>query len=68
MSGDPAAPVRELLAREGIAGAVEVVGKDADIVAVSAEEASLSRLRDLAPEIRALGFRYVTLDLTGHAD
>lgn len=62
------ARVRALLEEKGIIGEVEVVGRDGDIVAVAAEQASLPELRNLAPEIRSLGFRYVTLDLTRHAD
>ncbi|HSH44895.1 MAG TPA: hypothetical protein VK966_03510 [Longimicrobiales bacterium] len=62
------ARVRALLEKEGIIGEVEVVGRDGDIVAVMAERTALPGLRTLAPEIRSLGFRYVTLDLTRHAD
>lgn len=52
-----------LLARRGVAAQVEAVGFDGATAAVRADRAALSRVREAAPALRALGFRYVALDL-----
>lgn len=52
------------LARSGIDGArVEVAGHEREIATVHAPHRYAARLAELAPEIKALGFRYVALDL-----
>ncbi len=58
-----AAAIQAILAREGIAGSVAVVGFAGDVAAVTAPPEALARLAELAPEIKALGFRYVALEL-----
>ncbi|HWV56049.1 MAG TPA: hypothetical protein VNZ57_01135 [Longimicrobiales bacterium] len=52
-----------LLGRHGIAGArVVPLGAYGEIAAIRAPAADPADLARLAPEIRALGFRYVALD------
>ena len=79
MSGLPGAPSREsaaarVLAEHGVGGAaVRAAGPDGEIALLSAPSAEWARL--LEPEagaevvgrIRALGFRYVALDLDDDA-
>lgn len=60
---DRLAKVRALLAREAIRGHVSSAGADAEILAVHADPAAREALARLAPEVRAFGFRYVTIDL-----
>jgi hypothetical protein len=60
---DPAAAAVELLRRAGIAAEVAVAGADGEIAAVSVPPAAVHQLAELAPEIKALGFRYVTVEL-----
>jgi hypothetical protein len=55
--------VRELLEREGLAAEVSTAGGAGEILAVRARPAQRARLARLAPEIRAAGFRYVTIEL-----
>lgn len=56
----------ELLAREGWSEArLEVLGHERDVLAVTAPASARSRLAALAPRLRELGFRYITLDLEG---
>jgi hypothetical protein len=55
--------VRTLLAREGMQVEVSVAGAGSDIVAIRARPGARAALAALAPEIRALGFRYVTIDV-----
>ncbi len=57
------AKVEAILAREGIAGTAAVAGFAGDVAAVTAAPEALDRLAELAPEIKALGFRYVALEL-----
>lgn len=52
-----------LLAQEGVAARVRSLGPDGEIAAVAAEPSSLGALRAAAPRLRALGYRYVALDL-----
>lgn len=55
---------RALLAREGIADVhVRLAGHQDEIVAVSGPPALALRLRALAPDLKAFGFRYVALEL-----
>lgn len=64
MSADPRILAAEqILAREGIEGRVAIAGHAADVAAVSVRMEHLARLAELAPEIRAVGFRYVAIDL-----
>jgi len=58
-----------LLRERGIEGArVNAVGHDRSVAAVVAPADALARLADHAGEIKALGFRYVALDLTAVAE
>ncbi len=63
-----AARVEELLRRAGMQARVDAVGAAADIAAVRVGLGELERVTSLAAEIRALGFRYVALDLTPGRD
>ncbi|MEJ2186872.1 MAG: hypothetical protein P8Z36_13150 [Gemmatimonadota bacterium] len=56
--------VRRLLHTAGLSGAtVEAAGHESEIAAVVAPASELARLRALAPAVKALGFRYVALEL-----
>lgn len=57
------AAVEAILAREGIAGHATVAGHMGDVAALAVAPAHLARLAELAPEIKALGFRYVAIEL-----
>ena len=59
---DRLARARDLLAREGVTAPVSVAG-DGDIVVVRSDPSLRPRLARLAPEIRALGYRYVAIEL-----
>ena len=52
-----------LLAHKGLSSRVSVAGQHEDVLAVHAPFADLAQLRELAPELKALGFRYVALEL-----
>lgn len=68
MSGDARiGAARQALASRGFPHAtVEAAGHDGSIAVISGLAASeLGALAELAPRIRAAGFRYVTLDITG---
>jgi hypothetical protein len=59
---------QRLLAGAGVAAQVDVAGHAGDVLVVHASPADLARLRPLTDRLRALGFRYVTVDLaTGDA-
>jgi hypothetical protein len=56
--------VRRLLQTAHVTGAtVDVAGQESEIAAVSAPASELVRLRELAPAVKALGFRYVAVEL-----
>lgn len=56
--------VRRLLRSAGVRGAtVAAAGHESEIAAVVAPVSALTRLRELAPAVKALGFRYVALEL-----
>lgn len=57
------ARARALLEREGMTAQVEVAGRQGEIAAVRGDPSLREGLARLAPEIRALGFRYVALEL-----
>ena len=57
------AAIEAILAREGIAGHATVAGHAGDVAALAVGTEHLARLAELAPEIKALGFRYVALEL-----
>ncbi|HEX7119318.1 MAG TPA: hypothetical protein VF212_11045 [Longimicrobiales bacterium] len=63
---DPRIEAAERLLRErGVEGAtVRAAGHEAEIAAIQAPAAAPATLAALAPELKALGFRYVALDLT----
>jgi hypothetical protein len=63
VSDDRLDRVRTLLAREGMQVDVSVAGAGADIVAIRVRPRARAALAALAPEIRALGFRYVAIDV-----
>lgn len=53
-----------LLESRGLVGVrVEVAGHEREIASVLAPHGLAARIAELAPEIKALGFRYVALDL-----
>lgn len=53
-----------LLAEHGVTGArVRIAGHEREIAAVAAPPDAFPRLVELAPALRALGFRYVALEL-----
>lgn len=54
---------RRVLLREGIEGRVRAVGVEGEIAAVTGPSRLRARLARVAPELRAMGFRYVALDL-----
>lgn len=54
---------RRLLEREGLAASVTSAGWTGEIAAVRGDPSLREGLARLAPEIRALGFRYVALEL-----
>ncbi len=61
---DRIAAVEALLRAHGIPTArVDAVGQGGEIAAVSAPLAHIAVLTELAPRIKALGFRYVAMDL-----
>ncbi|HEY8483185.1 MAG TPA: hypothetical protein VIL13_01145 [Longimicrobiales bacterium] len=64
-ASDPRIAQAERLLREhGIEGArVSAAGHQSEIAAVEVSAAHIARLVELAPEIKALGFRYVAVDL-----
>jgi hypothetical protein len=56
--------VRQLFAEAGLTSAtVDAAGQALEIAAVAAPVSELVRLRELAPAVKALGFRYVALEL-----
>ena len=59
------AGARRVLEAAGITAPVSAAGPEDEIVAVQGGAELRERLAELAPEIRALGFRYVTLELSG---
>jgi hypothetical protein len=60
--------VEALLRREGIEGArVSVAGGAGEIAALAVEHRHAARLAMLAPAVKALGFKYVALDLADGA-
>ncbi len=63
MSVDRLAQARDLLEREGVEAAISAAGESGDILAVRVHVAERPRLARLAPGIRALGFRYVAIEL-----
>lgn len=64
-AGDPRVEAAErLLAEQGLSGArVRVAGHEREVAAVVAPPDTFARLVELAPAIRALGFRYIALEL-----
>jgi hypothetical protein len=54
---------QSILARHGLSTAVSVAGHADDVIAVQAPIVQLKALQGLAPELKQLGFRYVTLEL-----
>ena len=69
MIGDRLIEAERVLMRHGIAGTrVEVAGHAEEIIALAIPDASWERMlgpggRAISEQIRALGFRYVALDL-----
>ena len=65
MSQAPAslAAARERLRREGLDTATSVAGHARDVLVVHARIADLGRVRAVSSGLKALGFRYVTIDL-----
>lgn len=62
-----AVAAENILRREGLAGVrVGVAGHQREIAVVEAKPEALARLAEIAPEIKALGFRFVAIDLAPH--
>jgi chitinase len=58
------AAVAELVAREGIVcGGISVAGAQGDVAVLRTAAVDADRLAALSRGIKALGFRYVTIDL-----
>ncbi len=55
--------VQAILAREGIMGTASAVGHAGDVASLAVSPEHLPRLAEVAPEIKAAGFRYVALEL-----
>lgn len=55
--------VQAILAREGISGTASAVGHAGDVASLAVSPEHLLRLAEVAPEIKAVGFRYVALEL-----
>ncbi len=60
--------VEAILAREGIVGRATATGFAGDVATLLVAPEALARLADLAPEIKALGFRYVAIELEPEVD
>ncbi len=54
--------VRAILREAGVPGEVTEAGAEGEIAAVRSDPGVRERLAELAPRIRAAGFRYVALD------
>lgn len=64
MKGTALERAAALLAREGCHDVrVEALGHEQEVLAVTAPAAARTRLAELAPRLRELGFRYVALDI-----
>ena len=63
MTGDRADEARRILDGAGIHAPVRTVGVDGEIAAVTGSPELRAPLARVAPELRALGFRYVALEL-----
>ena len=63
MHADREARARALLEAKGLPPRVRSIGMDGEIAAVSAPLSAMDALRAVAPGLRALGYRYVALDL-----
>jgi hypothetical protein len=63
-SGDRLARARAVLAREQLDLEVCAAGADGEIAVLAAPLELRGVLERLAPELRACGFRYVTIELT----
>ncbi len=59
--------VEAILAREGIRGTASAVGHAGDVASLAVSPEYLPRLAEVAPEIKAVGFRYVALELVDTA-
>jgi uncharacterized protein len=59
------ARARQLLAERGLPAALSMAGQNAEVLALLEPLEELERPRALAPELKALGFTYVTLELHG---
>lgn len=60
---DPLLRARALLAREGMHAELSVAGAEGEILVVRVGAAMRRALARAAPEIRAIGFRYVTIEI-----
>ena len=57
------ARAQRLLKESGVHADPSVAGHDDDILSLRASLSELDRLREIAPELKSLGFRYVALEL-----
>lgn len=67
-TAEKVARARALLREGGVAAEVEAAGFQDDIAAVRAGAGALAQVAALAESIRALGFRYVALELEPASD
>ncbi|MEX2280965.1 MAG: hypothetical protein WEE89_00590 [Gemmatimonadota bacterium] len=61
------ARAQRLLRENGVEADPTVAGHADDILSLRASFTELDRLREMAPELKSLGFRYVTLELDTEA-
>lgn len=57
---------RDLLARAGVHAELSVAGTEAEIIVIRTGPDMRAVLARFAPEIRALGFRYVTIEVAAN--
>jgi hypothetical protein len=62
---DRLSAARALLADAGVFAPASPAGMEGEIIAVRGKPELRVRLTELAPAIRALGYRYVALELSG---
>ena len=63
MSDDALDRAGAILARRGLSGHVERAGHAGDMLVVDAPAERVDDVRACAPELRELGFRYVTIEI-----
>lgn len=64
MAADMLAQAEELLASVGVRAPVSLAGHARDVLVVHASPSALANVHAVSSRLRALGYRYVTLDIT----